>query len=132
MKKFTKNERGTFRYWICHLLAFNLVAIMSGHWRFRYLFHDLEKPFLLLLWKDYARVQTWHRNHSKHHFEYYLTHYTADFSAMAIDWECSHLTKEGKKRNCKEELEIVLQKCPDSEKHIFKATMEHVIAKLGF
>lgn len=89
-KKFTKEERSSFKYWYYHWKAFNLTAYHLGHWRFEYLFHDIEKPFLMLLWKDYNRVQKWHRIHNNHHVEF---DGLWDTYAMIIDWECSRFTK---------------------------------------
>lgn len=90
-KKFSKEQRSSFKYWYYHWKAFNLTAYHLGHWRFKYLFHDIEKPFLMLLWKDYRRVQKWHRTHNNHHVEY---DGLWDTYAMIIDWECSRFTKK--------------------------------------
>ena len=89
-KKFTKEQRSSFTYWYYHWKAFNLTAYHLGHWRFKYLFHDIEKPWLMLFWKDYNRVQKWHRTHNSHHTEYKGQW---DTYAMVIDWECSRFTK---------------------------------------
>lgn len=35
----------TFKRWIPHLLAFNKTAIKLKGWKFKYLFHDIDKPF---------------------------------------------------------------------------------------
>ena len=90
-KKFSKEERSSFKYWYYHWKAFNLTAYHLGHWRFKYLFHDIEKPWLMLFWKDYKRVQKWHRTHNNHHVEY---NGVWDPYAMIIDWECSRFTKK--------------------------------------
>lgn len=90
-KKFSKEQRSSFKYWYYHWKAFNLTAYHLGHWRFKYLFHDIEKPFLMLLWKNYRRVQKWHRTHNNHHVEY---NGVWDPYAMIIDWECSRFTKK--------------------------------------
>jgi hypothetical protein len=89
-KKFSKEQRSSFKYWYYHWKAFNLTAFHLGHWRFKYLFHDIEKPWLMLFWKDYNRVQKWHRTHNNHHVEY---NGIWDPYAMIIDWECSRFTK---------------------------------------
>ena len=89
-KKFTKEQRSSFTYWYYHWKAFNLTAYHLGHWRFKYLFHDIEKPWLMLFWKDYNRVQKWHRTHNNHHVEF---DGLWDAHAMIIDWECSRFTK---------------------------------------
>ena len=93
---FTKKERSTFKYWFAHWCAFQMTALNLKAWKFKYLFHDIEKPWLKLLWKgDYKRVQKWHRTHNKHHLEYGLKHGwdNIDWEALIIDWECSRLTK---------------------------------------
>lgn len=90
LKKFTKDQRSSFTYWFYHWKAFNLTALHLHHWRFKYLFHDIEKPWLMLFWKDYKRVQKWHRTHNSHHVEY---DGLWDTYAMIIDWECSRFTK---------------------------------------
>lgn len=88
---FTKDQRSSFSYWFAHWCAFNMTALNLGHWKFKYLFHDIEKPWLKLLWKDYKKVQNWHRLHNSHHLEYKGNNY--DWEAMIIDWECSRFTK---------------------------------------
>lgn len=91
-KKFSKNQRSSFSYCFWHNLAFNYTAIKCKAWKFKYLFHDIEKPFLMFLWRDYKKVQQFHRSKNKHHIEY--PHYAKwDLEAMVIDWECSRLTK---------------------------------------
>ena len=67
---FDKSQRSKFDYWFAHWCAFNMTALNLGVWKFKYLFHDIEKPWLMLLWKDYTRVQQWHRKHNSHHLEY--------------------------------------------------------------
>jgi hypothetical protein len=63
-------------------------------WKFKYLFHDFEKPWMKLFMK-YKSVQKWHREHNKHHLEYGLKHGwdNVDWEALIIDWECSRLSK---------------------------------------
>lgn len=90
-KKFTKDQRSTFKYWFNHLLAFNMVAMKLKRWKIKYIFHDFEKPWLKLIWRDYAKVQKWHRLHNRHHLEYKGER---DWEAMVIDWECSRYTKQ--------------------------------------
>lgn len=90
-RKFTKEERGSFSYWFWHWLAFNGTARNLGVWKFKYLFHDMEKPFLKLF-LQYKKVQKFHRRHNRHHLEYRRPE-KRDWEAMVIDWECSRLTK---------------------------------------
>lgn len=102
---FKKEERAGFKYTFAHWCAFQMTALNLGIWKFKYLFHDIEKPFLKLLWKDYSKVQKWHRKHNSHHVEY---DGKWDIDAMIIDWECSHFTKEASKLNAYEKcLELI-------------------------
>lgn len=88
---FDKSERSTFKYWFAHWCAFQLTALRLRAWRFKYLFHDIEKPWLRILFRgDYAKVQKWHRRHNNHHLQYPGK---KDYIAMVLDWECSQLTK---------------------------------------
>lgn len=90
-RKFDKSERSTFPYWFNHWRAFNYVAHKLKAWKFKYLFHDIEKPWLMLLFGgDYKKVQKWHRTHNSHHVEYPGP---KDYEAMIIDWESSRYTK---------------------------------------
>jgi len=91
---FNKDQRSTFAYWFAHWCAFNMTALNLGEWKFKYLFHDIEKPWLKLF-VTYKKVQEWHRSHNDHHITYLLSHPDDyfDFEGMIIDWECSHFTK---------------------------------------
>lgn len=60
-------------------------------WKFKYLFHDIEKPFLKLF-LPYEKVKAWHRKHNRHHINY-PDKTKIDWMALAIDWECSHFSK---------------------------------------
>ena len=98
MKLFTKAERATVLYEIAHVAAFNMTAALCRAWKFKYLFHDFEKPFLMMVFhNNYKKVQTWHRAHNKHHIEYDGDH---DYEAMCIDWECSKYTKVNAQLDC--------------------------------
>lgn len=98
-KKFTKEERSSFRYWFWHWLAFNLTALEYRIWKPKYLFHDIEKPWLRLF-MTYNKVQKLHRRNHNHHLEYPGE---KDWEALFIDWECSHLTKEASPKRALEE-----------------------------
>lgn len=117
---FTKEERSSFPYWFAHWCAFQMTALNHKMWKPKYLLHDIEKPWLRLLY-PYEKVQKWHRNHNKHHPEwleirlaeclmpheyydalYYINQF--DYEAMIIDWECSHFTKEASPKTAREEL----------------------------
>lgn len=95
MIKFSKKDRSTFEYWFAHWCAFQMTALNLHIWKPKYLFHDIEKPWLMLFWRDYKRVQHWHRYHNNHHAEYADNHWPSemDIDAMIIDNECSRFTK---------------------------------------
>jgi hypothetical protein len=103
--RFSKDERSSFKYWFAHWSAFQLTALNMKCWKFKYLFHDFEKPWLKLFC-NYKTVQTWHREHNSHHLEYGLKHGwdKCDWEAMVIDWECSKLTKLGAQLDARETL----------------------------
>lgn len=111
MQLYSKKERSTFGYWFAHWCAFQIIALLTKSWKPRYLFHDVEKPWLRLFWK-YNKVQKWHRNHSSHHLEYLVTHKISkfDFKAMVIDWECGRLTKESSPLNARQYFRIEREK----------------------
>lgn len=91
---FTKAERSGFKYWFAHWCAFNMTALNLGCWHWRYLLHDIEKPWLKLIFRgDYKKVQKWHREHSPHHAEFFLKHGWLYWDDLVVDWECSHFTK---------------------------------------
>ena len=111
---FNKEERSTFKYWFAHWCAFQMTALNLRCWKLKYLFHDIEKPWLMLLWKDYKRVQKWHINHNKHHIEY-PNEYYIDWEAVVIDWECSRFTKVSSPRTAREEMKRVIESNPKYE-----------------
>jgi len=105
-KKFSKDKRSSFRYWFWHWLAFNLTAKEYHIWRLKYLFHDMEKPWLRLF-LPYEKVQEIHRRNNAHHLEFPGE---KDWEALFIDWECSHLTKEASTKRALEEAQDKLEK----------------------
>lgn len=105
-KKFTKAERSSFSYWYYHWKAFNLTAYHLGHWKFKYLFHDIEKPFLKLILRDYKKVQKIHRKYNSHHLEYYKGIDKVNYIDLIIDWECSQYTKLASPNNAREEVQM--------------------------
>lgn len=126
---FTKEERSTFPYWFAHWCAFNMTALNLRCWKFKYLFHDIEKPWLMLLWKDYNRVQKYHRSHNRHHLKYNGSK-EYDFEAMIIDWECSRFTKSAAQLNARQEYEALLIKYPNLDGWI-RHGIEGTLIKLG-
>ena len=69
-KKFESKDKSSFSYWFWHWLAYNYTAKNLGIWKFKYLFHDIEKPWLKLFWGDYLKVRKWHRENNKHHITF--------------------------------------------------------------
>lgn len=90
---FEPKDKSTLPYWFAHWCAFNLTALKLGVWKIKYLFHDLEKPFLLAFLGDYEKVRQFHRKHNRHHWTY-KDKTKIDWEGMVIDWECSRLTKK--------------------------------------
>ena len=129
--RFTKSERSTFKYWFAHWCAFQLTAFNLKIWKFKYLFHDFEKPWLRLIW-PYKKVQSFHRFHNRHHLEYALEHGfdKIDWEALMIDWECSELTKENCPLDCRGEMENKLSenKWKDYEQEI-RSHLEPLLEK---
>ena len=103
---FDENDKSSFPYWFAHWCSFQLCSLNLGIWKFKYLFHDCEKPWLRLIW-PYKKVQKWHRTHNSHHLEYGLKHGfdKIDWKALMIDWECSQMSKKQCPLNCREEME---------------------------
>jgi hypothetical protein len=109
-RKFSKEERSSFSYWFNHWKAYNWVAWNLGVWQPRFLLHDIEKPWLKLLWGDYKRVQKWHKHHNKHHI-FSGRHYglnKVDWLAAVIDWEASRYTKYSAPRTAFEEANYII------------------------
>ena len=109
-KKFTVKEKSTFKYWFWHYLAYNYTAWKLGVWKPKWLLHDIEKPWLKLIWGDYMRVRQWHKHHNKHHVFYGRRNgmNKIDWLGAVIDWECSHLTKCAAVRNGREEVDYLI------------------------
>lgn len=126
---FDKSQRSKFDYWFAHWCAFNMTALNLGSWKFKYLFHDIEKPWLMWMWKDYSRVQKWHRTHNRHHLEY-AGKKSYDFEAMVIDWECSRFTKLASPLTARGEYERICMSYPDMNPCI-KHDIKSALIKLG-
>ena len=109
-KKFTVEQKSSFSYWFYHWLAFNYTAWKLGVWKPKWLLHDIEKPWLKLIWGDYMRVRQWHKYHNKHHIFYGRRNgmNKIDWLGAVIDWECSHLTKVVAERNGREEVDYLI------------------------
>lgn len=132
MRKFKKEERGGFRYWFAHLCAYNMIAILHNMWKFKYLFHDIEKPWLMLFWKDYHKVQQYHRTHNRHHLEYKGGIIDVDIEATLIDWECSRYTKENEQLTARETLNREINKSSGLRKKYLKEFFTPILNKYDF
>lgn len=128
---FGENDKSSFPYWFAHWCAFQLCALNLKIWKFKYLFHDCEKPWMRLF-MPYKKVQKWHREHNKHHLEYGLKHGfdKIDWEALMIDWECSQMSKKQCPLNCREEMENKLseEKWQHYEKEI-RSYLEKLLDK---
>ena len=98
---FKETEKSTFKYWFAHWCAYQMTALNLKCWKFKYLFHDAEKPWLKLWWGEYEKVRQWHRYHNKHHLAYKNIN-KIDWEALIIDWECSRFTKEDSPKTARE------------------------------
>lgn len=130
MNLFPESAKSTFPYWWAHVCACNMVAANLRVWEPRYLFHDWEKPWMLLGVKilqklgflrkgdPYEWVQTWHRKHRKHHVAYYIAPgFSHDgrmpnIREMVIDWEASRFSKQSSPLTAYEYFVANLNKIP--------------------
>ena len=127
-KKFEKKDRSSFNYWFNHWKAYNWVAWRLGVWSPRFLLHDIEKPWLMWLWKDYPKVQKYHRTHSRHHLAYQGKK-ERDWLGIVLDWECSRYTKIASPRTARQEAERVeregtIQEATMVRRHIYPVLIE--------
>lgn len=90
-------KKSSFKYWFAHWSAFQMTALNLGCWKFRFLFHDIEKPFLRLF-LPYKTVKKIHKKIARHHGN------GKDYLGRVIDWECSRLTKVEDILNAREKL----------------------------
>lgn len=135
VRLFGKSERSSFKYWFAHWCAFQLVALDLRTWKWKYLLHDIEKPWMKLWYRgNYKKVQTRHREHSRHHLEYGLSKGWDKFDpwACVIDWECCAYTKIQAQLDAREtlEYEVSKEKWKPYEKEI-RGLIEPVLNELG-
>ena len=123
---FTKEERSGFKYWFAHWCAFQMTALNLKCWKFKYLFHDIEKPWLKLF-LTYDKVQHIHRTLNNHHLQYKYPN-RIDWEAMVIDWECSRFTKEAAPLTARETMMMKIRK-DSSLKHILLTNMLPILDK---
>lgn len=121
MQLFKSEEKSTFKYWFAHWCAYNMVALNLKCWKFKYLFHDFEKPWLRLF-LPYEKVRNFHRRNNKHHLTY-KNPSKIDWEAVMLDWECGRFTKADCPRNCREEIESLKERKPQ----YYETAKEHLI-----
>lgn len=136
LHKFDKSERSSFYYWFSHWCAYNLVAIKLGVWKPKWLLHDIEKPWLKLIWGDYKRVQKWHKHHNKHHIfsgrRYGIN--KVDWLAAVLDWESSRYSKIAAKKTAREETMSLLEdkrKYTDDEREAIRVNVLPILDYLS-
>lgn len=98
---FSSKEKSSFKYWFAHWCAFQMTALNLRCWKFKFLFHDVEKPWLRLFF-EYPKVQKWHRKHNRHHSAYKGGLDKVDWLALIIDNECSRFTKADAQQTARE------------------------------
>lgn len=123
---FTKEERSSFKYWFAHWCAFQMTALNLKCWKFKYLFHDMEKPWLKLF-LPYEKVQYIHRTLNNHHLQYRYPN-RIDWEAMVIDWECSRFTKKAAPLTARETMIMKIKK-DNSLKHVLLTNMLPILDK---
>ena len=130
---FDKKDRSTFPYWFANWCAFQMTALNLKCWKPKFLLHDIEKPWLMKIWKDYKRVQSYHRRNNDHHMIHYILTGKADWTAMIVDWECSRFTKSSAQLNaCQEwekqfsEIEIFLENFHESKNKTCQFIYENI------
>ncbi|MBD5230719.1 MAG: hypothetical protein HDS66_01010 [Bacteroidales bacterium] len=140
---FTESQKSTFPYYFAHVCAYNMTALNLGVWKPKYIFHDWEKPWMLLLAKGlkkigilkcepYEWVRDWHRTHRKHHVQYYKAptlHKNGrmpNVIEMIIDQECSRLTKESSPLNAYQYFQTKKDKMPELVRYWFEVELKHL------
>ena len=126
LKKFDKSKRSTFPYWYNHWKAYNLTALLLEDWKFKYLFHDIEKPWLRLIF-PYEVVQKFHRKNSNHHIEYKKGYNKIDWMGLYIDWFCGRYTKYASNLTVKEEASEQIKKHPNYKDVIDKYLSGYIL-----
>ena len=130
---FTPEEKSGFSYYFAHLFAYNMTALNLKCWKWKYLLHDIEKPWLKLLWGDYQKVREWHRKNNRHHLTYKNPN-NIDWEAMILDWECSRFTKQDSKLNAVEQYEYFIKnkyKNNNYYKQLLENNVPKILKKLG-
>lgn len=133
---FHKYDKGSFSYWFAHWSAFQMLSQDYKVWKWKYLLHDIEKPWMKLIFgSKYDHVKSFHKTHSCHHLDYGKINgwNKVDWVALVMDWECSRYTKVDAVLNARDTLEMQLKKdkwsCEDKKE--IKSNVERVLDMLG-
>ena len=113
---FGEERKSKWDYFFAHWCAYQMVALKWGMWKFRFLFHDIEKPFLRMF-LPYKYVRKFHRKYHRHHISYRNPN-RIDWLGLAIDWECSMLTKKAQPMNCALYAQYMMEKYPEHKEKI--------------
>ena len=81
-------KKRTIKSWFIHWKKFNSFAFNEGVWKFRYIFHDVDKPCLRLIGMSSEKIEDYHKTRSNHHLEYKNPN-KIDYNAVIINWETS-------------------------------------------
>ena len=130
---FEEKDKSSFKYHFAHWCAYNMTALNLNCWKFKYLLHDIEKPWLKLFWGDYTKVRKWHREHNRHHWTYKEKN-KIDWEAAVKDWECSRYTKRDSMKTAREQYEYFInEKYKDYEeiKILLENNVPKILKKLG-
>lgn len=121
-------RKGSFRYWFVHCREYNKYARKQGVWKFKYLFHDFDKPWLHFF-MTHEKVRKLHKSYSTHHLDYSGPN-KIDYDGVIIDWEVSRFTKEEEgKRNALQYLDLSFSKgrLDDEKLYNLVKSVKHVI-----
>lgn len=128
LKIFPVEEKSSFPYWASHWLSFQLVALKLGVWKFRHLFHDIEKPFLRLF-LPYEKVRRYHRKYHRHH-RTYRNPEKIQWLDLIIDNECGIYTKEDSPMNARAYCEWLIEN-DKKDRHLIIENALPLLDKLG-
>lgn len=128
LKIYPVEKKSTFSYWGSHWLAFQLVALKLKVWKFRHLFHDIEKP-ILKLFLPYEKVRHFHRKYHRHH-RGYRNPDKIHWLDVIIDNECGMYTKEDSPMNARAYCEWLIEN-DKKDKHLIIEKALPLLDKMG-
>ena len=129
---------GTVNYLVnhvnCETLENNVYLLSNGTGND--FLHDIEKPWLKLIWGDYKRVQKWHKFHNKHHIfsgrRYGIN--KVDWLAAVLDWEASRYSKYAAQLNARDEVAALIantEKYSEAEREEIRKNCYPILDYLG-